>query len=155
MATNALMKPASFPSLFDDFFKPWNEWYHSGSATRTVTVPSVNVAETDQNYSVAVAAPGLKKEDSKIDVAGNMMTISAEKEEEKEEKEGKYNRKEYNYSSFSRSFTLPEEVNREQIQAKYEDGILRLTLPKKVEVKKKAEKQADQCLLNLLLDAFL
>src|SRR4051812_49220518 len=113
MATNALIKPASFPSVFDDFFKPWNEWFERGSSARTVTVPSVNVVENDQNYLVSVAAPGLKKEDFKIDVEGSMLTISAEKEEEKEEKEGKYNRKEYNYSSFSRSFSLPEAVNRE------------------------------------------
>ena len=136
MATNALIKPASFPSVFDDFFKPWNEWFERGSSARTVTVPSVNVVENDQNYLVSVAAPGLKKEDFKIDVEGSMLTISAEKEEEKEGKEGKYNRKEYNYSSFSRSFSLPEAVNREQIAAKYDDGVLKLTLPKKEDVKK-------------------
>ena len=140
MAANALTKPGHFPSVFDDFFKPWNEWFdNAGSLTRTATVPSVNVIENEQNYNVSVAAPGLKKEDFKIDLKGNMLTISSEKEEQKEEKDGKYNRKEYNYSSFSRSFTLPEDVNREQIQAKYEDGVLKLTLPKKEEVKKKAE----------------
>src|SRR5215210_575122 len=140
MATNALIKPGLFPSVFDDFFKPWNEWFdNGGSLTRTTTVPSVNVIENEQNYDVSVAAPGLKKEDFKIDLNGNMLTISSEKEEQKEEKEGKYNRKEYNYSSFSRSFTLPEDVNRDQIQAKYEDGVLKLTLPKKEEVKKSAE----------------
>lgn len=139
MATNALIKPTLFPSVFDDFFKPWNEWFDNGGAiSRTVTTPSVNVVENENNFTVSVAAPGLKKEDFKIDLAGNMLTISAEKEEEKEEKEGKYNRKEYNYSSFSRSFALPEEVNREQIDAKYEDGVLKLTLPKKEEVKKNA-----------------
>jgi HSP20 family protein len=140
MAANALMKPGLFPSVFDDFFKPWNEWFdNGGSLTRTATVPSVNVVENEQNYNVSVAAPGLKKEDFKIDLKGNMLTISSEKEEQKEEKEGKYNRKEYNYSSFSRSFTLPEDVNKDQIQAKYEDGVLNLTLPKKEEVKKKVE----------------
>lgn len=137
MATNALIKPALFPSVFDDFFKPWNEWFDGGgSLPRTITVPAVNVVENDQNYAVSVAAPGLKKEDFHIDLSGNMLTISAEKEEEKEEKEGKYNRKEYNYSSFSRSFTLPEEVNREQIDAKYADGVLKLVLPKKEEATK-------------------
>jgi len=140
MATNALMKPGLFPSVFDDFFKPWNEWFDSGRPmSRTMTVPAVNVTETEQNYNVSVAAPGMKKEDFKIDLEGNMLTISSEKEEEKEEKEGKYNRKEYNYSSFSRSFTLPEDVNREQIQAKYENGVLKLSLPKREETKKSAE----------------
>jgi HSP20 family protein len=71
---------------------------------------------------VSLAAPGMKKEDFKIDVDGNMLTISSEKEETKEEKEKKFTRKEYNYSSFSRSFTLPDEVNKEKIDAKYEDG---------------------------------
>lgn len=136
MATNALIKPGLFPATMDDFFKPWNEWFDRGSLPRAVTVPAVNVTENEQNYSVSVAAPGLKKEDFKIDLSGNVLSISAEKEEEKEEKEGKYNRKEYNYSSFSRSFTLPEEVNREQIEAKYEDGVLKLVLSKKEEVKK-------------------
>jgi HSP20 family protein len=137
MATNALIKPGLFPSVFDDFFKPWNEWFEGrGAPARTITVPAVNVTENEQNYSVSVAAPGLKKEDFKIGLSRNMLTISAEKDEENEEKEGKYNRKEYNYSSFSRSFTLPEEVNREQIDAKYEDGVLKLVLPKKEEVKK-------------------
>jgi HSP20 family protein len=71
-------------------------------------------------------------------VEGNMLTISCEKEESKEEKEEKFNRREYSYSSFSRSFTLPEEVNREKIDAKYEDGVLKLMLPKKEEAKKLA-----------------
>ena len=67
----------------------------------------------------------MKKDDFKIDVDGNMLTISSEKEENKEEKEKKFTRKEYNYSSFSRRFTLPEEVNKEKIEAKYEDGVLK------------------------------
>ena len=87
--------------------------------------------------TISVAAPGLKKNDFHINVDGNMLTISAEKEETKEEKEEEnYTRKEYNYSSFSRSFTLPQEVNREKIEASYEDGVLKLVLPKKEEVKK-------------------
>jgi HSP20 family protein len=87
---------------------------------------------------VSLAVPGMKKDDFNIDVEGNMLTISSEKEESKEEKEDKYTRKEYNYSSFSRSFTLPDEVNKEKIEAKYEDGVLKLMLPKKEEAKKLA-----------------
>jgi HSP20 family protein len=135
MSTNALARPGTlFPSLFDDFFKPWNEWFDTSSA---ITVPAVNITENANDYKISVAAPGLKKNDFHINVDGNMLTISAEKEETKEEKEGEnYTRKEYNYSSFSRSFTLPQEVNREKIEASYEDGVLKLVLPKKEEVKK-------------------
>ena len=78
----------------------------------------------------------MKKEDFKIDVDGNILTISAEKEEKKEEKDKRYNRREYNYSSFSRSFTLPDKVKQEDIQATYENGVLALLLPKKEEARK-------------------
>lgn len=140
MATNALTRsPRLFPSVFDDLFKPWNEWFDNDTFfNRTVTVPAVNITENKDDYRVLVAAPGMKKEDFKINVEGNMFTISAEKEEEeeKEEKEGKSTRKEYNYSSFSRSFTLPEEVNKDGIEATYTDGELKIILPRKEEAKK-------------------
>ena len=118
------------PSLFDDFFKPWNEWFgNGGSWGRTMDVPAVNISEQKDEYLVSLAAPGMKKDDFKIDVDGNILTISSEKEESREEKEKKFTRKEYSYSSFSRSFTLPDEVNKEKIEAKYEDGILKVSLP--------------------------
>lgn len=140
MSSKALTKRAEFfPTAFDDFFKPWNEWFGNGGRwPRELNIPAVNVAETDHEYTVSVAAPGLKKSDFNIDVEGNMLTISSEKEESKEEKEASYTRKEYSYSSFSRSFTLPEEVNKEKIEARYEDGILKVGLPKKEEAKKLA-----------------
>ena len=101
MSTRALSKTSSVPSVFDDFFKPWNEWFDDRRFFNQVaTVPSVNITENKDNYQVALAAPGLKKEDFKIDVEGNMLTISSEKEENKEEKNEKYTRKEYSYSSF-------------------------------------------------------
>lgn len=129
------------PSVFDDFFKPWNEWFNDGTFGKIEKLPAVNITELKDGYNVSLAAPGLKKEDFKIDVNGNMITISAEKEENKEEIEKKYTRKEYNYSSFSRSFTLPEEVVFEKIEAKYEDGVLNISLPCKEEVKKLSAKQ--------------
>ena len=131
-----------FPALFDDFFKPWNEWF--GNDNRfwgTVRVPSVNITENKDEYNVSLAVPGMKKDDFKIDVNGNMLTISCEKDETKEDKDKKYTRKEYSYTSFSRSFTLPEEINREKIDARYEDGLLKISLPRKEEVKKFAAKQ--------------
>lgn len=118
------------PSIFDDFFKPWNEWF-SDRKGLVNTVPAVNVTETDGKYQVMLAAPGLKKEDFHIDVDGNLVTISAETKTEKEEKEEQFTRKEYNYNSFSRTFTLPENIDRDKIEARYENGELKLVLPKK------------------------
>lgn len=131
--TNDLM----IPSVFDDFLRPWNDWFDGGSyLTRPTTVPSVNVVESKDDYKLSLAVPGMKKSDFKIDMTGNLLTISSEKEEKKEEKDENYSREEYNYSSFSRSFTLPEEVNKDKIDATYVDGILKLVLPKKEEAKK-------------------
>ena len=140
MSTKALSKNTELlPSVLDDFFKPWNEWLgNRGRWGRELNVPAVNVTENENEYILTLAAPGLQKSDFNIDVEGNMLTISSEKEESKEEKDARYTRKEYNYSSFSRSFTLPEEVNREKIDAKYEEGVLKLALPKKEEAKKLA-----------------
>jgi HSP20 family protein len=142
MGTQALAKVTErMPSVFDDFFKPWNEWFDNGGFSgRAVKVPAVNITEQKDEYLVSLAAPGLKKDDFKIDVDGNMLTISSEKEEKREEKEARYTRKEYSYSSFSRSFTLPEEINKEKIEAKYEDGVLKISMPRKEEAKKLSAK---------------
>jgi HSP20 family protein len=142
MATQALTKNGGrTPTLFDDFFKPWNSWFDNGLWPRTLNVPAVNITENKDSYLVSLAVPGMRKEDFKIDVDGNMLTISSEKEETKEEPGKKFTRQEYNYSSFSRSFSLPEEINREKIEARYEDGILKVTLPHKDEAKKPLAKQ--------------
>ncbi|HEV8504954.1 MAG TPA: Hsp20/alpha crystallin family protein [Chitinophagaceae bacterium] len=144
MSKYALTKTSEkFPALFDDFFKPWNEWFDNDSNfwNRTFRMPAVNITEDKDEYNVSLAVPGMKKDDFKIDVDGNMLTISCEKDETKEEKDKKYTRKEYSYSSFSRSFTLPDEVNSEKIDARYENGLLRISLPRKEEVKKSAAKQ--------------
>lgn len=103
---------------------------------RSATVPAVNITETPNDYKVSLAAPGIKKEDFKIDVDGNRLTISAEKEEKVEEKEDKFTRREFNYTTFSRSFTMPEDVQFDKVDAKYVDGVLELVLPKKEEAKK-------------------
>ena len=124
------------PSVMEDFFKPWNEWFDGGLLGRSINIPAVNITEQKDEFVVSLAAPGLKKDDFKIDVDGNLLTISSEKEGKKEEKEARYTRKEYSYSSFERSFTIPDEVNKEKIEARYEDGILKLALPKKEEAKK-------------------
>jgi HSP20 family protein len=139
MATNALSKKVErLPTFFEDFFKPWNDMLDFNGWGRTLNVPAVNITDTPEAYNLSLAVPGLTKSDFKIDVEGNMLTISSEKEENKEEKESRYTRKEYSYSSFSRSFSLPEEVNSEKIDAVYENGVLKVTLPKKEEAKKQA-----------------
>ena len=136
MATRALTRSLMTPSLFDDFFKPWNEWFDRPALfERMMTMPAVNVKENKDDYTVSLAAPGLKKEDFKLDIEGNMLTISSEREEKVEEKEEKYTRKEYNYYSFSRRFTLPEDVKQDAIDARYEDGVLNIRLPRLEEAK--------------------
>src|SRR5665647_682256 len=106
MGTQVIAKVSErMPSVFDDFFKPWNEWFDGGLSGRVMNIPAVNITEQKDDYQVSLAAPGLKKDDFKIDVDGNMLTISSEKEEKKEEKEERYTRKEYSYSSFQRCFT--------------------------------------------------
>lgn len=100
-----------------------------------MTVPAVNIKQETENYLVSLAVPGLKKEDLHIDMEGNMLTISSEKEEKFEEKEDQFTRKEYNYSSFSRSFTLPEDVKLDMIDARYEDGVLTIKLPRMIDEK--------------------
>jgi HSP20 family protein len=129
----------SLPSLIDRFFDTdlldWDAFNFAGD---NMTLPAVNLKETKNEYCIEVAAPGLNKEDFKVSYDDGMLTISSEKQQEKEEKEGeKVTRREFSYESFQRSFTVPEDVvNTEKISAKYENGILYVTLPKHEEAKK-------------------
>ncbi len=123
------------PTFFDDFFRPWSEWFDDGFS-RVGRVPAVNILEEDDSYRLTVAVPGMKKSDFEIDVDGNQLTISCSKEESQSEKEARYTRKEYSYYSFERSFTLPEEINREKIDASYENGVLSVHLPKREEARR-------------------
>jgi len=145
MKTQALTKfTERVPSLFEDFFRPWNGLFDNGHLwNRVMEVPAVNITEHKNQYLISLAAPGLKKEDFKIDLDDNLLTISAEKEENKEEKDELFSRKEYNYSSFSRTFTLPEEMNKEKIEAVYEDGVLKISVPHNKEIKRPSAKHID------------
>jgi HSP20 family protein len=121
------------PSVFDDFFRPWKDMFDlNGGRTWTSTVPAVNISENQDTFTVSMAAPGMKKEDFKVDLERDLLTISAEKEE----KEENLSRQEYNYTRFTRSFTLPSSVVKDKIEAQYQDGVLKLTLPKTEEAKK-------------------
>jgi HSP20 family protein len=146
MSTKDLIKRREYlPSVFNDFFRPWESLFDTNGGSlfnnlNPINVPAVNISEGKDQYDVSVAAPGMKKDDFNIDVEGNTLTISAEKREEKEEKNERYTRKEFNYSSFSRSFSLPDGVNKEKIDASYDNGLLKLVLPKTEDAKKPASK---------------
>jgi HSP20 family protein len=115
-------------SIWDDFF---SKDFFSKAIDLGTTIPAVNTKETDTAYQMELAAPGLKREDFNISLNDRILTISSEKKEEKEEKEGeKITRREFSYSSFQRSFQLPDDVKEEDISASYEDGLLKIVLPK-------------------------
>jgi HSP20 family protein len=126
----SIFRPGFGLTSFNNFFEPWDEWFQNDQSSKAMTLPKVNISENKSGYNLEVAAPGLHKKDFQIEVNGNVLTISGKKEENKEEKEEKFTRKEYNYSSFSRSFTLPEEVQSDKIEATYDGGILKLSMPK-------------------------
>ncbi|THD65744.1 Hsp20/alpha crystallin family protein [Robertkochia marina] len=124
--------PGTLPSLLDEFFKP--DWF-GGMEGMNANVPAVNISESETGFELEVAAPGMKKEDFNIEVDNNVMTISNEhtSETSEENKEKNFSRREFFYSSFRRSFNLPETVNTEKIKASYKDGILSVEIPKKEE----------------------
>ncbi len=130
----------SLPGLFDDFFaKDLFDWNTPNFPMAGTTVPAVNVRETPETFEVGMAAPGMKKEDFKVELDNNVLTISSElKLEEENKQDEKWTRKEFSYQTFQRSFQLSREaVDAENIQAKYENGVLHLTIPKREEVKQK------------------
>ena len=118
--------------FFDDFFG--RDFFNFPAVEKKVeaTVPAVNVKETDEAFIVEVAIPGVNKEAVKIELNENVLSISSETKKEENEQNEKYTRKEYSYSSFRRSFTIDEDaINTEAIDAKFENGILSIALPKK------------------------
>lgn len=130
-------------SLFDDFFSRdlWN-WNMNNNSSTDTTIPLVNIKETNENFEVEMAAPGMNKEDFKVELDGTVLTITSEKRNEQEVKEGeRYSKREFSYQSFQRSFQLPKEVvDADKIEAKYENGVLRLVVPKKDEAKPRPPK---------------
>lgn len=118
-------------NLFDEFFTS----FPATTTAHNNTVPPVNIYESNNAYQVQLVAPGLNKNDFKVNVEKGLLTISYEKKTEQEQKEQKTHRREFTLSSFKRSFTVDELINVDAIQAKYENGVLELLLPKKEEVK--------------------
>ena len=115
-----------FESIFNDSF----------ISDRMISrVPAVNICESDGHYHIELGAPGLKKEDFKIDLDRNMLNISVDKKSEETENNKKYNRREYSYTSFVRSFALPDSADEGNIEAEYTDGVLKINVAKKEESK--------------------
>ena len=130
----------SVPSFLDRFFEgDLMDWNNRNFADVNSTLPAVNIRENENEYRIEVAAPGLKRNDFKLNYDNGRLTISSEKREEVDEK---ITRHEFSYQSFQRSFSVPENiVNADKISAKYEDGILHIVLPKRDEVKPKPAKE--------------
>ncbi len=130
-----------FGSLLENFFgnqlTPFvqSEWFQ--------TVPAVNITENDESFTIEVAAPGLSKEDFKLHLDNDILKIRVQKERQSESKDERYTRKEFNFTSFERSFNLPRTIDSEQITATYQDGLMKINLPKKPEARPKTPRVID------------
>jgi HSP20 family protein len=127
-------RPFYMGSIFDDDFFPV-------MPNKTSSMPAVNIREDDKRFMLDLAVPGIDRKELKIDINEDVLTISSETQHESEENKDGYKRKEFSYSSFCRSFQIPENVNREKIEANYKDGILSVALPKFEEEKSKISRQ--------------
>jgi HSP20 family protein len=136
------------PSFFDDFLGGnLSDWFTTNIAKKEGSIPAVNLKETDTDYIIEMAAPGMDKKDFSINLEDGVLIINSERKETYEENEDEgYFRKEFNYQSFQRCFRMPEnDINVEKIDATYNDGILKVKLPK---IQKGAEKKARQIKIN-------
>ncbi|MBU2920205.1 Hsp20/alpha crystallin family protein [Winogradskyella psychrotolerans] len=130
----------NFPTLsnwLDDIFNRDLPSVFTSNFNTGITLPKVNIKEIADAYIVDMAVPGLKKSDFQIDIDNQVLSISTEIKEESEQKEVNYTRREFGYSSFKRTFSLPETVDEDKIKASYTEGILSIHLPKKEEAKQK------------------
>jgi HSP20 family protein len=135
-----IRRKAIFPSLVDEFFGKdlVPGWFDTETG---ITEPSVNIVEGKSEFRIEVAAPGLEKDDFRINLQNNVLTISSEKESSKEEKEEKFMRREFSYSQFRRSFSLPDTADAGNIVANHKNGVLLITIPKKDEAKEKPARE--------------
>ncbi len=134
--TGRTFRPFYLQNLFDDDFFP----VFSG---RSSSMPAVNIREDDQKFILDLAVPGMDKKDIKIDLNEDFLTISSESKNESKENGNGYQRKEFSYTSFCRSFQLPENITKDKIEASYKDGILSVTIPKAVEEKNKISRTVE------------
>lgn len=124
MITKRSFRPFFMPGLFDD------DMFPALTPATNITRPAVNIKEDDRKYSLELAVPGIDKKDLKLEIEEDILTISMEQKHESEQEVSGYKRREFSFSSFCRSFFLPEGVNREKIDASYKDGILTVDIPK-------------------------
>lgn len=143
-----LRRNGGLPSLMSDFFgtslvdRDFLDLDSDFFPSRLgINIPTANISETPQEYKLELAAPGLERKDFNVEVDKHVLSISAQKEEERKEKDGEYSRREYSFNSFSRSFTLPENIREGNIDARYENGVLKVSIPK---VKETPMKQAQK-----------
>jgi HSP20 family protein len=130
------------PAYWDDFFndKFFNQLKNTGSGESR---PAVNISEDDKGYTIEVAIPGIAKDEFNLEIENDVLTLSSEQKENKDEQKQNYLRREFNHQSFKRSFELPETIDQEQINATIDAGILTLSLPKKEEEVQKAPRQIE------------
>jgi HSP20 family protein len=134
-------KENNIPSVFSDFFNSdfWNEDFFNAPVTRWI--PATNIRETKDAFNVEIAVPGMTKEDFKVELQNDMLHIEARHDDEKKEDNERYMRREFRTTSFSRAFRLPQIVRTESVDAKYDNGILKIVLPKKEEAKQLGAKE--------------
>lgn len=133
----------SLPSIVDKFFDgDLMDWGNDNFAPMNSTLPAVNVRETENDFQIEVAAPGMKRDDFKVKYDNGRLLISSESKEEKQEGDERFTRREFSYQSFQRTFTVPESmINGDRIEAKYNEGILHIVIPKREELKPKPAKE--------------
>ncbi len=130
------------PTYWDDFFND-NFFSNYNPSACGGASPAVNVVEESKEYRIEVAVPGLSRDDFRIDLQDENLTISSEQQEGKDDNKPNYTRREFSYSSFKRSFQLPDTIDQDSIKASHKDGILTIQLPKKEEMVEKAPKQIE------------
>lgn len=135
-----LIRRSNYPTLSDFLEDLWDERDLTLGSSK-ITMPAVNVTETDDHFRIYVAAPGFEKNDFNINVENNTLSISSEKQLEEKQDGERISRREYSYGSFQRSFNLPVTVDTDKIKANYENGVLKISIPKREEAKAKPPKQ--------------
>ena len=141
--TNGSVNPSTFNSFFDEFFKGELPSVFNTNLSSSVSVPKANISEDADKFEVQLAVPGIEKDKIQIDLDKKTLTISAEAKNEEKVKENNLLRSEFNYTSFKRSFKLPNTIDEAKIEAAYENGILNVTLPKREEAKEQPARKIE------------
>ncbi len=130
-------------SMLSELMEDFDRNFVSRQRAQQPMVPAVNILENEAGFSLELAAPGMQKSDFKINLDNNVLTLSSEKQNDDEESNAKYSRREFSYSSFCRSFTLPKTIDLDKIKADYKDGILSVSLPKREDAKVAVNRQIE------------